>query len=432
MSGLALRLRRELEDTLTVAPAGKRLRYAWHLARAGLIRGDAQAARYRRIEELCAAVRASPSYPAPDAAQARLAAEVAAWPEGPIDWPALVSPPAAGIRKGLVLKAPGGDGERGVVYVIFEREWLRFLHQSHDLEAFARRYQLIVATSWSPPHVPIVALFGRHYPAEVLVRLSNLRDLETLPRLSPRLVPIPILSSMFVNPAQFAPRPFAERDVDILMVANWGKFKRHHLFFRALRTMPSELRIVLVGQDETGRTSADIEAEAAAYGVAGRCELLSNRGFDEVVELYGRAKVCLLLSQREGSPKCVAESLFGDCPIGMLAGADNGSMAFVNEQTGRLLRERHLAEDVMAFLRDAGGFRARDWALANIACQVTSGKLNNLLRERAQSLGEPWTQDITPLHHNPDPAYLDPADADRLAPAYAELRDEYGIWFSRG
>jgi hypothetical protein len=123
----------------------------------------------------------------------------------------------------------------------------------------------------------------------------------------------------------------------------------------------------------------------------------------------------------------IAESLFADAPAAMLADAGIGSRAFINEQTGRFLDERHLARDLTEFVRDADRYRPRAWADANISCYRSTQMLNELLKEKALALGQEWTQDILPMQWAPDPKLVRSEDRARLEGERADIISRYGL-----
>lgn len=332
-------------------------------------------------------------------------------------------------EKAVLLKPPISAREPGVLYLAFEYQWLRLLSLPPDLrESLARQYTLVLAPSWSPPHSPFNFYFPRAWPVPVFCQISHPDDGAHLPRLSPRYRVVPLMPSHWVNPDAFRPRPWSERDIDLVMVANFAVFKRHVALFQALRHLPQTWRVVLIGQREGGRTARDIQAEAAALGVADRFTLRESVPHAEVCETLCRARASVVLSRREGACVVVAESLLADTPVGLMAGAHIGSGQFLNPQTGRWLNENRLAEDLQALVGQAPDFQPRAWALAHqITCHDSSRRLNDLLREAARAEGREWTCDLAPMQWRPNPCLVSAADAERLAPAGQQLAAKYGV-----
>lgn len=303
--------------------------------------------------------------------------------------------------RSVILKPWISAREPGIVYVGFEMEWAKYLRHV-NLGEFARRYTLVVAPS-SNPHNLVNYVLPASFPQRVFTLINHDEDIPVLARVSANYRVVPLYTSHWVDPRIFRPLPRGERDIDLVMVAAWGKVKRHHVLFRAIREMPENLRIVLIGQDQEGRTAAMIREEAALYGVANRFRTLANATHAQVIETLCRARASVLLSRKEGSAVVIPESLFADTPVALLKNADNGSRAFINPSTGVLLEEGNLAGHLRAFVQRADEYKPRAWAEANISCFRSTEKLNDILREHALRDGQQWTRDILPLCWRPDP-----------------------------
>ena len=330
------------------------------------------------------------------------------------------------ITTSVVLKAPGPDGEKGVLYSSFEYNWLR-LAQHERIREFLRDYYLVGASSWSPPdYVPFVHLAGLS-DDPVFIGISNKVDMERYRIASPAIEPVDLMACDWINPEYYAPRPRAERSIDILMVANWLRFKRHWLLFEALRHMRRDLRVVLVGRNGPGRTEREIREEARAFGVPQDLELHTNISIVELTRLQCDTRIGVLFSGREGSCVAPVETLFADAPVAMMQHAHVGSRAYINPRTGIIVRRSNLDRTLGRFLEESDGFSPRAWALENVTCHHSSARLNALLREHATHRGQPWTTDIAPLCWRYVPQLVREADVTRLARATSELAERYGI-----
>ena len=359
--------------------------------------------------------------------EARIQELIRAIGDRKIDWGALTvkwNPKA--IEKAVVLKRYVSDHEPGVVLISFEYQWTRLMGMA-NLAEFARRYTLVVATSSTPPHALGTTLFMHQYPGErVFALLSNPADVKTLPRLSPKIRAVPLYASNWIDPDLYHPLPFPEKDIDIAMIAGFGRVKRHFALFRALRKMPRDVRVVMVGQP-MGMTAADILAMAGQYGVRDRIKLVESVPFEEVGRWLARAKISLVLSRREGSSTVVMESMFADTPVGIYEDARIGSRVFINEQTGRFLRHEDLGKQLLDFLANAGRYSARERALRDrLCCHGSTAVLNRELKESALAEGKAWTEDIAVHRWTPDPQLL-PAHRERLNEAYQDLRQRFGV-----
>jgi glycosyltransferase involved in cell wall biosynthesis len=352
---------------------------------------------------------------------------------GEIDWSKIGKQPAdvRDVPKGILLKPAISPREKGVLHVPFEDQWLR-LFRSGQAAAVAERYDLILGPSWSPPPEPALLLAIKLWPGRLYTFLSNHTDAERMRALSPTLTPIPLLSSSWVNPEAFAPFLGQERDLDIVMLANFAPFKRHWLLFEALRSLPASYRVLLMGVSMEGRSEGDLRHEAEAYGVADRFEVVTRPTREQIARNLARAKVSIVLSRREGSCVAVTESLFADTPVGLVQGAHIGSRVFLNDRTGRLLREGRLAEDLRSFVEAAGTFRPRSWAMAHLTYRHSSAMLNHTLREMARRDGQSWTRDLEPISKDTISRYPDPEGALAMQPHIDAFEREFGLRLGRG
>jgi glycosyltransferase involved in cell wall biosynthesis len=330
------------------------------------------------------------------------------------------------LTKSLILKAPGPDGEKGVLYVSFEYNWLRLLQYS-DLRRLLEEYFLVGASSWSPPDFPAHWALAHVGPDPIFMQISNPTDSELYGRFQHNIRPIPIMASDWINPDFYDPKPRDQREIDILMVAGWSHVKRHWLLFRTLRKMRRNLRVVLVGQNADGRTADDVLREAKAFGVADRIQIIRDANIHDVTRHQCNSKTSIILSTREGSCVVVAESLFADTPVAMMHNAHVGSRAYINEQTGVLLRPDTMHTQLGEMLERSASFSPHRWAMGNISSTKTTEKLNAILRKYSQERRLPWTRDIVPMCWRPDPIYLRDTDKELFQGAYAALQEHYRV-----
>ncbi|HCN78108.1 MAG TPA: hypothetical protein DIT13_13060 [Verrucomicrobiales bacterium] len=326
------------------------------------------------------------------------------------------------LTRSVILKAPGPQGEKGALLNYFEYNLARVLALSEvDLAWLDSRYHLIFVASWSPTDYALLAGALRRLKSPLFIQCANESEREKLAALHPRLICLPGLACDWVDPVFYQPKPNSERSIDILMVANWGAFKRHWEFFAALTRLPAHLRVVLVGQKEGGRDKDFIARLAREIGVPQQLQLLESLPIEKVTELECDARVSVILSRREGGCVAAVESLFAGCALAMRAGAHIGSSAHINTQTGRRLRPGRIAEDLAALLKDCGTLSPREWACANIRNDLTLARINTVLKSHATALCQPWTTDLATPRWRPHPTLARETDRERLRPAYAEL-----------
>lgn len=327
----------------------------------------------------------------------------------------------------LLLKEPGPDGEKGVLYCSVEDNWARLIVH-HDARRFLAEYVFVGASTWSPTDYTVLAGFAGLTEDPIFVGVSNHADVTAYEVLRPTVLPVPLMPSDWVNPNFYAPKPHARREIDILMVANFAPFKRHWLLFQALRRMRRNLRVALIGiRGTTGRGEAELREEAKAFGVTQELEILTNASIEVVTAYQCNARVSVILSRREGCCLVVGESLFADTPVAMLRNAHIGSKAYIHDSTGVFLTERGMAKQLSGCIERSGSFRPRQWALEHITCFRSTERLNALLRDHSLRTGKPWTRNITPMCWRYVPSYLEESDERRMQPALGRLRERHGV-----
>jgi glycosyltransferase involved in cell wall biosynthesis len=382
----------------------------------------------RIVYRLCQAARLASTGSLMRKAEAAIARQLPAIDPEQVPWAEFLSDFGHDrIQKTIVLKRYVSEREKGVVFFSFDNQMAR-LAKAADLRQFAARYTVVLSPQWSPPHTIASYLFPRLYPDPIFCLISNPRDLEIFPRISDKYRMIPLYASNWVDPHEFTPVAFEKKNIDIFMLANFAKYKRHHALFAALRELPRDYRVVLVGQRERGRNSDTLLSEAAAFGVRDRFEIRENVTDEELHHCFVRAKTSLILSRREGSCVAVVESMFANTPVGLYEDAEIGSRVFINQHTGRLLRHNHLAAQLKDFVESSAQYEPRKWVMENgVDCVSSSQTLNKVLKQHALDGGGEWTEDIAPLRWRPNPQYYDPGDAERLRPSYDEIESRCGV-----
>ena len=331
------------------------------------------------------------------------------------------------LTRSIVLKEPGLNGEKGVLLMYFEYNWVRLALglSGQDMKWFDENFDLILSTSWSPTDYAALALILAKTKSPVFVQACNYGEADKLRQFHPRIVVLDSLPCDWIDPQFYPSIMDSLRPIDLLMVANWGEFKRHCDFFEALRVMSPSLRVVLVGQAEGGRDADFIRSMAARIGVPQTLEIYQSIPIEEVSKLQAQAKVSIIFTRREGCCVASVESLFAGCALGMRSDAHVGPLHYINEQTGLKLRPGHLSADLEKLINVSGSLKPHEWAASNISCKQTIKKTNTLLQESALTRGLPWTEDLAEPHWRPYPTFANPADRIRIASIYEELHRRF-------
>lgn len=333
---------------------------------------------------------------------------------------------------GLVVKPPVSPNEKGVLVVWVEYN-LAALVSSSSLPRILGEYRVVYSTSWSPPDFSLTWALSGENGGESYMIPSNPLDASWIEAIPQPVKVLPFYASHWIaDTPDFSPIPMDRRSFDLCLVANWAPFKRHWLLFRALRRLPDELRICLIGQPEGNHTVETAKGVAKAFGVRQEITWRNRLPADEVRKVQADSRAALMLSKREGSCLAIAESLMADSPVGVMADAHIGSKDFINDSTGVLLNEGSLSEDIARLLIWAreGRFSARRWASEHIEASVSLGRMNEILRQDALGRGENWTRDIKPFClRSAVPVFTSMDDAVEARSWHSAFESNHGIRF---
>ena len=321
----------------------------------------------------------------------------------------------------LIVKAPAPNGEMGVLFAGSEGD-LAALSASGLLPLVQRDYVIFALSAWSPPSPRTYARIASTCRDPVHVGISHVDDLEMYTTYGPAIVPVPLMSCDWLSPDDFVPLPMEQRDIDIVMVASWGHYKRHWVLFDALRSLPAHLRVVLVGGSSEGRTLLDVKRDAALWAVQQDIMFHEDLPISEVNRLQSAARLALQFSGREGACVAVTEAMMGGTPVGITADSHIGASVHINQATGRRLPRRNLSHHIREMLDSPAGFAPRDWLIENACCTTSSTSLDHHLECHARGRGGVWTAGIAPVFRRRQQMhYMDESQGVTLAEAADDL-----------
>jgi glycosyltransferase involved in cell wall biosynthesis len=325
--------------------------------------------------------------------------------------------------RALVLKSPGAN-ERGVLLLDYSFSFPLFA-AAFDVKRIAERYYFVLEPSWSGScELDILCYAGHDFPA--FVEAYEPRDAGFLRATGTNLVPVPTAANWWVDHRVFRPLAGVRKDVDVIMVASWAHFKRHHRLLAALarlRGRGHRLKTVLVGY-HTDFPLENVRRLAQYYGVADQVELHERLPAAAVNELLNRSKVNVLWSRREGINRAIIEAMFAGVPCVVREGFNYGyRYPYINEHTGCFVAERDLPDRLLEMVRDHERFAPRDWVMENLSCQKAAAVLDAAIGEKAKAAGERWTRGLAvKVCHLDAMQYWDEEDRQRFAPDYDFLR----------
>lgn len=382
----------------------------------------------RSVENLSKAARICPSTSHLHRLEKRIGRRIDQLDPSQLDWDAIFphSKPRE-IRKGVILKKPISEREKGVLFIAFEDHWLRLLRYV-DLKTLHSKYHLVLAPTWSPPHDLPMTLAAKMWPGALFNIMSAVADQDVFARLTDNLVSVPLISSNWVNPDVFAGDDNVRKEFDIVMLANFAMYKRHWLMFDVLSKLPPITKLLLLGRGWEGRSADVIMNEARTFGCAGKVTMKEGLSDADMIRAIKSARVSLIFSGNEGACVAVVEAMFADVPVGLFADAVIGSKSYVNEQTGCLFTRGNVVQELRGFINNHEQFQPRKWVLENGISYVESTKiLNNAIRDAVLKMGEDWTLDIHAHQWRPNPAYLSDNICREMRPYYDAFEKEFGI-----
>jgi glycosyltransferase involved in cell wall biosynthesis len=335
------------------------------------------------------------------------------------------------LERSILLKRHVSEGERGVLLVSFESELLK-LARLKALPEFEDRYAIIFLPTWQPFYSEAIFRFAAraHRPYWIMPSASS--DQQLCANLGPLCKPLPFQASSWVSERQYGDTA-PSKTIDLLMLANFSRYKRHWRLFEAIKDMPDSVSIVLAGVPIGNRTIHSLRAEADAFGVSNRIIFRERPTDDEVASLLASAKVFCALSHKEGSYIAVAEALLAGTPVAIFDDAIVGSKEYICPETGWLLNPRQrLGPQLVTCLSRASTLHPREWAKRHIAAEVNFPRLNDLMRAYTSELGEDWSVDLAAFDcRHFEFAYSDPSAERDMSVEYQSVATQFGIRIAR-
>jgi glycosyltransferase involved in cell wall biosynthesis len=303
----------------------------------------------------------------------------------------------------LVLKPKVSASEKGVLMVMFS-ETLPVLPNMFQMDKLMEDYILVFEPSWSGYCTEDILVYTK-YQQPVFLLGKHIEDNRFIDQLGSNLVSVDLGASDWVDPNIALPFLGKEKQYDVVMNANWGEWKRHHILFKAISRLEQKISVALIGFQWGKRTRADIEELAKYYGVHSQLNIFEKVPFEKVMEINCQSRVAILLSLKEGANRAIPEALFCDIPAIVLKNNIGGQVRNIVTKTGILSTESRLGEDIVSILENPKRFSPRLWALENISCIRSTAKLNSQLKKTITALGENWTRDIAIRANSPDVTY---------------------------
>jgi len=296
-----------------------------------------------------------------------------------------------------------------------------------DMEALLRHYQLVLEPSWTG-YANLEFLAFTRYRNHPIVMMSPFRgDREFLRILGSNLVPSELGPGDWVDPRVFCPLEGEPKRYDVVMVARWSLDKRHDLLLRALRHVADPtFRVAVVAINTPG--DSDREAILMAIESSGsrpQIEIFEDLPPVEVNRVLNQSKVNVLLSRQEGGNRALFEGFFAGVPGIVFRNHIGVRIEHFQPETGRLIERSSLVQELLYFREHWSEFNPRPWAMAHITPEISTRRLNELLKLLSLKRGEPWTQDIVTSCNRPLLRYYPDDDAGRGLPTMEDILRQF-------
>jgi glycosyltransferase involved in cell wall biosynthesis len=337
----------------------------------------------------------------------------------------------ASLERSVILKPFVSEREPGFLAVSFEHELMKLVRLS-SFSRLERQYRIVFLPTWQPFYSVALSLLDARSTQPYFLMPSAFSERDLCGEFSQKCTFLPFHAASWVRAALY-PASSQKKTIDLLMVANFSRHKRHWRLLEALSQMPREIRAVFAGVPLSGRTAASLYEEARLFGVEDRTEIIESPPDESLRDLLRAARLLCAMTHKEGSYIAVAEALMAGTPVAMFSNAKIGTKAYINDETGFLLSPRkRLAPQLMRALDNAEVFQPQTWAKENISAEVNSVSLNKLLRQWSIEQDLEWTLETEPVYSRHfEFLYLrDDAEPD-LAGEYRRLRREFGLGVAR-
>jgi glycosyltransferase involved in cell wall biosynthesis len=290
----------------------------------------------------------------------------------------------------IVLRSPEGH-RKGILLLIYSY-YFSFFQRVFDLQEIYKRYHIVLEPSWSG-YFNLDILSYTLLDQPVFVEASEPVDFSFIRDLKTNLIPVNIGNNWWVDHRVFRPIESIRKDIDVIMIAAWARYKRHHKFFSVIRELKNrgkKIRVSLVGYPSEQKLEG-IHYLAKFYEIDSQIEFHEWLSPAEVNYQLNRAKVNILWSRFEGFNRAIIEGMFAGVPCILRQGFNYGfSYPYINDSSGIYANETDLADKLLYMLENHDTFSPRDWVMGEMTCQKATEILNNAITGQENSKGQKY------------------------------------------
>lgn len=274
----------------------------------------------------------------------------------------------------ITVVAPHTENSKGVIVIAYSYYFVIFL-KAFNIINISKRYHIVLEPSWNGMCDPAILAFS-YIKEPVFVMAYEDRDYNFINELKSNLVAVRLSANWFIDKNKFKDcLPKENRDIDIIMVAAWAKFKRHDVFFKAIKKLRDEghnYKITLVGYPNDLERK-DIIKLAEKIGINDQITIYEWISSTEVSELLGRAKVNIIWSRFEGLNRAIIEGMFCNTPCIIRDGFNFGmKYPYINRETGEYSSESGLSDKIREVIKNFDNYSPRKYVLSNHNCEIAT------------------------------------------------------------
>lgn len=308
-------------------------------------------------------------------------------------------------KRTLILKAPVLMNERvcekGVILITFTTTFPYYLNHV-DCSALTKLYTIVLEPSTAGYCLPEILSWGA-FEGAVIVESSEKRDYDFIADLDNNLLPVEFGASDWVDYRIFKPLGL-EKVYDSIYVANYNNWKRIHVYLKAIAGILKKgidyHPLLVCGH--WGEDKDNLYQLIKYYNLEKTLTVFEGVSQAEVNTLLNKSKVNILLSLKEGSNRSIFEGFFSGTPGIVLEKNIGVNKSYINDRTGILIDEADLLDELIRFKGTWSDYDTVKWAHENISPDVTTAKLNNILKGIAVADGEQWTVDVAVKVNSPE------------------------------
>lgn len=316
-------------------------------------------------------------------------------------------------RRCLILAEPQVRGSeilrKGVLLVSFT-ETSSALFASVDVAELTSRFHVVLEPSWAGYADPAI-LCWLNVQDPVLVQAPEQNDRRLLEALESNLVAVAYGAGDWIDPSEFGLHSGLDKQYDSICVANFGWWKRVHVFLRAVAAASLQIKeykalLVLATHGRNPRNAKDVEKLVQFFGIGNNVSVMVGVPHTELGPLFAASKVCVFPSLKEGSSRVIYESMCSDTPVVVLSTNIGVNKQYINPATGMVVAERHLARELIRFARQEIRTAPRAWFVAHLGPGNTTKKLEADLD--AVFPGEGWAKNgLHTKANSPEAKFVD-------------------------